>query len=667
MNRWKRNPKSEIRNPKEARIPNPEKSARISFGFRNLVLTVFIAITICVRAAEPAASKPTFHSSLKTATEAAAADQSLVLLIFSAEWCGPCKLLKKNTLSAKEFTNGGGALRVTDVDIDADEKTAGRFAVSAVPTLVLLTADGKIVSRRTGYLDATYFLAWIAEGRRRAKAGQWEGTAPGSKLDALTAKAAGDGLDTNDLARLVSMLGEPDPGERAGVAKLLLAQREQAMPPLGTAVADPYLGVRIGASDLLVRLAPDLASIDPWQSPTDLSNTVASLNKWWTETGKLPSSLPTPTKLYSPSQGPLSAALDDLRDNDPVRRTEAMSVLVGHGVAALPAVREAIKRNEHADPRLVSLLEDIRWAILIPDALEQRATGVRTTLARGTSPERQAATKQLGRAGRDALDALAELASDSDPLVVESAVRALSAVGGKDVIPAMAALLKATDSNLRMTAAQALGRTKSTNAIAHLVTELDDPNEVVACAALAALEEINAKDSPFNPSPGAKDTLSAEVIAGLKNALSDSRWRVRAAAVEIIGKLQISALAAEAKKLLDDPDGFVVKNTMFTLNALSAAPDLKQLMALARRMPALLAETVVMMTKSASDETLKAVTELYDTGSSEQRNTVLNALARRERYDIRPLEDVWKPLVSKAASSSEPRLRRTAATLIGMT
>src|SRR5262249_30163854 len=55
-----------------------------------------------------------------------------------------------------------------------------------------------------------------------------------------------------------------------------------------------------------------------------------------------------------------------------------------------------------------------------------------------------------------------------------------------------------------------------------------------------------------------------------------------------------------------------------------------------------------------------------DTGSSEQRNAVLNALARRERYDTRPLEDVWRPLVSKAASSPEPRLRRTAATLIGM-
>src|SRR5438067_8082690 len=41
---------------------------------------------------------PVFHGSLKAATEAAASDQSLVLLIFGADWCAPCKMLKAKTL-----------------------------------------------------------------------------------------------------------------------------------------------------------------------------------------------------------------------------------------------------------------------------------------------------------------------------------------------------------------------------------------------------------------------------------------------------------------------------------------------------------------------------------------------------------------------------------------
>jgi HEAT repeat protein/thioredoxin-related protein len=518
-------------------------------------VALLVAFASAGFAAETTNARPTFHPSLKTASEAAEADHSLVLLVFSAEWCGPCQAMKKDTFAAKQFREGGGPLRVTDVDIDANEKMAQSFEVSSIPALALLTADGKIVSRRTGYVDATELNQWVNDGRARAKAGQWEGTVPGSKLDPFLAKSAGDGLDTNDLAHLVAMLGEADPGERVSVAKLLLAQREQAVPALIAAVSHPYLGVRVGASDLLQQLAPDVASIDPWQPPVELSNRVASLAQWWKDTGKLPPR-PAATNADPTVQGSIKAALEDLRSDNLVRRTEAMATLAGHGPVALPAVREAIRKYERTDPRLVTLLEDVRWAILVSDSLERRTGGLRSALARGTSGERQKAAMQLGQAGREALDALSELANDTDPLVVESAVRALASVGGPDVIPAMAALLKASDSNLRMTAAQALGRTKSADATQHLLTVIDDPNEVVACAALAAVDEVNANDSPFNPSPGAKTPLSKETIAALKSSLGDPRWRVRAAAVNVIGKLKVSELVPDVKKLLGDADGF---------------------------------------------------------------------------------------------------------------
>src|SRR5262249_51251062 len=162
----------------------------MKFAIRHGLAICLLALTLFGRAAEPLAPRPTFHSSLKTASAAAAPAQSLVLLVFSATWCGPCKALKKNTLEAKEFLEGGGAICVTDVDIDADKQTARAFTVNAVPTLVLLTADGKIVSRHTGYVEAAELLNWIEAGRRRAQAGQWEGTAPGAKMDEFLAKAS---------------------------------------------------------------------------------------------------------------------------------------------------------------------------------------------------------------------------------------------------------------------------------------------------------------------------------------------------------------------------------------------------------------------------------------------------------------------------------------------
>ena len=155
--------------------------------------------------------------------------------------------------------------------------------------------------------------------------------------------------------------------------------------------------------------------------------------------------------------GAIKAALLQLTGTDPSRRTEAMSTLAAHGPAALPSLREAIKRAERSgDQSALAAQEDVRWTILVPDALDRRVAGVRRTLARGASSERQTAATQLGRGGREAIPALQELVSDGDALVVENAVRALSSIGGADTIPAMAALLRASDANIRMTAAQAL-------------------------------------------------------------------------------------------------------------------------------------------------------------------------------------------------------------------
>ena len=643
----------------------PEPGCRHAVGLmrfkvRHGVMAALAGFVLASAAAEAGAVRPSFHPSLSAASEAAAADQSLVLLIFGAEWCGPCKELKKQTISSPEFLEQGGGLHIAEVDIDANPKAAHDFAVDAVPTLVLLTADGKIVARQTGFLYTSELLLWLNEGRRRASAGQWEGTAPGVKFNEFLKQAATDTVSTNDIQHLVDLLGEPDPADRERAGGILVAQRDQAVSPLIEAVEHPYLGVRIAASELLQRLAPDAVSVDPWQSPVELSNTVATLRKWWAETGRLPP--PAASRAADPSaENAIKAALDQLRGDDPVRRTEAMASLVGYGAVALPPVREAIKRAERSgDQRVIGWLEDVRWAVLVPDAVEQRAGGVRNALARGKSSDRQTAAEQLGRAGRDALGALTELVNDPDPLVVESALRALSGIGGKDAIPALVALLQVADNNLRMTAAQALGHTRSSEAIKPLLSVFGDPNEVVACTALGAVEEIRSQ----NAYGSSKRSLPEEVTAGLNRCLADSRWRVRAAAAEVIGKLAAADLSEELKKLLDDSDGFVVKSALTALGQLHAAPDPERLSALGKRLPSLRADTVQMMLESETDETVKIITDIFNSTSTDDQLAILNALARSDRSDEMKSDNDWKPLLTRATTATDPRLRRGAAAVL---
>ncbi len=90
-------------------------------------------------------------------------------------------------------------------------------------------------------------------GRHRARFGG----------DQFIRKAAAGNLTTNDLQRLVDLLGDPDPANRDQAGKVLMAQRESAVPLLIQAVGNAYLGMRISAAELLQHLAPDIRGLIP--------------------------------------------------------------------------------------------------------------------------------------------------------------------------------------------------------------------------------------------------------------------------------------------------------------------------------------------------------------------------------------------------------------------
>jgi thioredoxin 1 len=594
------------------------------------------------------------YATITTACEAASADHSLVLLIFSAEWCGPCQALKAGALDSADFIQKAGNLKIVDVDVDADSQTATKYKVEAVPTLYLLSGDMKIVAHQSGYQGPEALLQWINEGRQRLARGEWEGSGPGGKLAELVKKSATDSLGAQELQTLVQALEDTNPTERATAARVLLAQRERAMPPLINALTNQYLGTRIAAAETLHKLAPASPAIDPWQSPADLAVSAGAVAQWWAATGKLPP--PVAEGLDSSAKNSMDAQLRDLLGSDPIRRTEAMSGLVNLGAPVLEPLREAMKRAEkQGNHRAVLAMEEVRWTILISDTLERQIGPIRHTLAQGTSPERQEAVRKLGNA--KAIPPLAELAGDPDPLVVEAALRALSKIGGNDAIPAMKALLASADSNLRMTAAQGLGHTRNTNANPVLVTAVNDTDEVVACAALAGLCEINEVERYSSE----EKQQSPEVIAAVKRVLTDPRWRVRAAAVETAGKLRATDLTSEIKPLLQDADGFVVKNTLTTLQQLQSAPEPEVLLGISKRLPGLRGEVIEILVENPSEEIITNILAQYDAGKAPDRVVLLRAITKSNRDLGEGKKDIWAPLFEKAAADPDLTVRQAAA------
>lgn len=73
-----------------------------------------------------------------------------VLVDFFATWCPPCKLLAPIVESlAGELA---GRLKVGKVDVDDAQGLAGRYGISAVPTMILFKG-GEPVDRITGLLQ----------------------------------------------------------------------------------------------------------------------------------------------------------------------------------------------------------------------------------------------------------------------------------------------------------------------------------------------------------------------------------------------------------------------------------------------------------------------------------------------------------------------------------
>ena len=79
------------------------------------------------------------------AAEVLAADRP-VLVDFTAAWCPPCRVMKP---VLAELADERDDLRVVQLDVDADQRTAAEFGVLSMPTFILFR-DGREVQRLVG-------------------------------------------------------------------------------------------------------------------------------------------------------------------------------------------------------------------------------------------------------------------------------------------------------------------------------------------------------------------------------------------------------------------------------------------------------------------------------------------------------------------------------------
>ena len=70
-----------------------------------------------------------------------------VLVDFSAEWCGPCKMIAP--VLDELATEYGGKIKIAKVNIDENQNLAAQYRVTAIPTL-LVFKDGQVLEQMVG-------------------------------------------------------------------------------------------------------------------------------------------------------------------------------------------------------------------------------------------------------------------------------------------------------------------------------------------------------------------------------------------------------------------------------------------------------------------------------------------------------------------------------------
>ncbi len=151
-----------------------------------------------------------FHGTWQETLDAAQKERKLIFVDAYTEWCGPCKMMSRNTFTDPEVGkvyNKNFVNYKFDMEKGEGPEFARKYGITAYPTLFFINFKGEVVHKVVGYRAPDKFLGeaeialrpenLAAYDNMKYKAGDLEG----EKLLAYAIKKKADGGDYQEAAR----------------------------------------------------------------------------------------------------------------------------------------------------------------------------------------------------------------------------------------------------------------------------------------------------------------------------------------------------------------------------------------------------------------------------------------------------------------------------------
>lgn len=113
---------------------------------------------------EEMASAMWYHD-LEEAKAVAAKTNRKIFVDFMATWCGPCKKLDAEVLQTEKFKAYSKYFVFLKIDVDAQPHVAKAYKITAMPTQMVLAADGSVIGTTVGYGSPAGFYSFIDKYR----------------------------------------------------------------------------------------------------------------------------------------------------------------------------------------------------------------------------------------------------------------------------------------------------------------------------------------------------------------------------------------------------------------------------------------------------------------------------------------------------------------------